>query len=212
MRPPGAVIPSSPSRPTRPRLSPLRRQLSRFTLLVLLGACSTGRADDALPSEAQLRQRLGELQAAAIRRAGLGEERERSWRRRVRAAALLPTVRLQASRGVRELLAVDELTGQQVIQGGGDSLSLHLTASWSLERLAFTGDELAVEREAAQRAERRRQLLGEVTRLFFEQRRLAAVAGRPGLSSSERLEARLRSDEAGALLDALTSPGAGGRE
>ncbi len=78
-------------------------------------------------------------------------------------------------------------------------------AAWDLDKLVMSPERIRVLRESQDAARQREKLLAEVTRLYFERRRLQVdllLKPRSDLASSTRDALRL--EELTALLDALT--------
>lgn len=140
---------------------------------------------------------LAELQAAAVRYAGLEPERVRSWLHRLRVAPLLPRLHAQGSRGGIGIQVLDALypstTGWRVA----------VDATWSLDELIFRSAELQVAQTAMRMHHERQQLLALVTRTYFD--RLRLLRG-PSVSNNpqDELEKQLRLAELTATLNSLT--------
>jgi len=158
-------------------------------------------------AELPTRPGIAEVQEAALRRATLAPRTAQRWLRRVRAAALLPTV--QAGLDVRS----DQ--GWQLDQaaGDGDELSrdlgagraLQVRASWDLDRLIFNADELRAARAALDLADVRERLLVRVTQLYFErQQLLLEIASLPARDGHEAIGRHVRLAEVEAVLAGLT--------
>lgn len=96
---------------------------------------------------------------------------------RARAAATLPELRLRASRTTDEgqSLSPTSYDPQRITATGGTSLWLEARATWRLDRLVFTDDEIALERARAQRAEQRERLTARVLALLFAWQRALAL-------------------------------------
>lgn len=171
------------------------------TILTLaLGASATARAapEDVLKAFAG-EPSVASLQRAAARLAEVQPERVRSWLRRVRRAPLLPSVRARVAHGPYGFSASDYGYG-----AGWNGWRVDLEASWSLDKLVFNHDELALGRESQRLASRREALLTEVAQLYFERRRLQVDGITAPGSEAEQLERRLAIDELTAVLDGLT--------
>src|SRR3954468_16630719 len=97
---------------------------------------------------------VGELQRAAARLAEMDPERVQSWLRRIRASAVLPTVKLSVGRGLDELTR--DSYGRPTFTNT-DPWRFEVQASWSLDRLVFDRNELRASREAQRVAGRREE-------------------------------------------------------
>lgn len=147
-----------------------------------------------------------ELQRAALREAGLSANRARSMERRMRTAALLPSLRVRVGRGVGLVQTTSDYTGNaRLTLGDQNSWQFSVAAAWNLDRLAFRPEELRLVREEDRQASVRERLLLEVVRLDAERRRVAArIALAPFATPLDAAEARIRLDELTATLDAMT--------
>jgi hypothetical protein len=125
---------------------------------------------------------------------------------RARTAALLPELRLRASRTADEgqSLSPTSYDPQRITTTGGTSIWLEARATWRLDRLVFTDEEVALERARAQRAEQREKLSAHVLALLFAWQRALALEGDEHASPEDHLAASLRVLEAEAELDHFT--------
>lgn len=145
---------------------------------------------------------IAAVQEAAARFVGADPSRVRSWRARVRHAAWLPELRVRVQKGYEDdLLAT--ATGHS--RATDDDLVFEVQARWRFDRLLFDRNELFVSREATLLADLRREITAEVTRLYFQRRRLQ-VELRLASAASPRVHAHrvLRLQELTAELDAMT--------
>lgn len=150
---------------------------------------------------------IEEVQQEALRLAALEPRRARRLLSRVRWAGLLPEVDASVSRGLardedldREYQEVDELS-----LATDEDLDFRLSVTWDLDRLIYDPEELRAHREVASLAQRRRELLLAVTRLYYELLLLRAEERAGGeADAGARLERLVRMAELTALLDALT--------
>ncbi|HET6922482.1 MAG TPA: hypothetical protein VFI16_04975, partial [Anaeromyxobacteraceae bacterium] len=153
----------------------------------------------------------GEPPVEAVQRAAAAQldgesERLDSLRRRARHSAWLP--RLSAD------LEHDERTTRVVgFTGSAESDYLRfspgtrggLRATWELDRLVFSRDELAVADASSRLSRRREERVERATRLFFQRLRLKAeLALAPPEGALERVRGELELGRVTAELDALT--------
>jgi hypothetical protein len=145
----------------------------------------------------------------ALAVAGAAAERRRldSLSTRSRWSAVLPELRLRAQRNTDQALrwAPTSDDPYRVTQADGAGTTLEASATFQLDRLVFSRDELTVERL--------RQQAG-AEHLKLEQRVLVALLGlfrarqracTPGAEDSVRLEQQLRVLELAVELDAITA-------
>jgi hypothetical protein len=154
---------------------------------------------------------VAELQRAAIRHAELEPDRVRSWQRRLRLAALAPQLRVQVGHGLGDLVGTTDSAGTtRLTVNNTGSWSFLVGATWSLDRLVFSPEELRLGREAQRVASRRERLVTDVSRLYYERRRLQAALARVP-APEEAAELRLQVDELTAVLDGITGGALGRR-
>ncbi|HSN98705.1 MAG TPA: hypothetical protein VLS89_10490, partial [Candidatus Nanopelagicales bacterium] len=125
---------------------------------------------------------------------------------RARASALLPELRLRVARELQQeqRVAPTDDDPLRTTASGGASFWLEARATWRLDRVVFSDDEVALERLRRERAEAQRRLMDRVLELLFAWQRAGAREADPGLSPEERVEATLAALEAEATLDVLT--------
>jgi hypothetical protein len=125
---------------------------------------------------------------------------------RARSAAVLPELRLRASRTADEgqSLAPTSYDPQRTTTTGGTSVWLEARATWRLDRLVFADEEVTLERARAQRAEQRQKVVERVLTLLFAWQRALALEDDGHASPEEHLAASLRVLETEAELDLAT--------
>jgi hypothetical protein len=134
---------------------------------------------------------------------------------RARASALLPEIRLRASRLVDEAQALSptEYDPGRVTASGGTSVWLEARGTWRLDRILFADEEIALEKMRHDRADEQAKLTQRVLDLLFTWQRAVALeatleaqeaqgAGPADLEA--RVAAALKVAEAEASLDVLT--------
>ncbi len=132
-----------------------------------------------------------------------------SWRVRARVRAIAPQLQADAQGTIdNDLRKVTNLdAAQSEIESTTDSNTGRLTIGgrWDLDRLIFEPQEMAVAREAVRTANLRDRVLEEVTRRFFERRRLQVdLELAPPTDLSDRVRKELRLQELTADIDAFT--------
>jgi hypothetical protein len=178
---------------------------------------AAGTPRDAAPREpsvsfTQLRA-LSELSrratVVALSVAGAASDRRRldSQSTRARLSAALPELRLRAQRSTDQALrwAPTSDDPYRVTQADGAGTTLEVSATFHLERLLFSREELVVERLRAQAGQERLKLeqrvLGAVLGLF----RARELGCAEGAEQETRTQQRVRSLELFAELDVLTA-------
>jgi hypothetical protein len=147
--------------------------------------------------------------AVALAVAGAAVDRRRldALSTRARWSAVLPELRLRAQRNTDQALrwAPTSDDPYRVTQADGAGTTLEASATFRLDRLLFSREELVVERLRAQagqeRLELERRVLGAVVGLF-RARELGCAAG---VDEDARVQQRVRGVELFAELDVLTA-------
>jgi len=143
--------------------------------------------------------------AAAYRAASVGDGLGRldDLASRARKSALLPEVRLRATRYVDDRASVDALADQnRFTDSSSQNLGLEARLTFRLDRLAFADEEPGLERARLDVLSFRAKLAQKALELLFKHHRARVIAREPG---PEREEAAVVSAELAAALDALTA-------
>jgi len=185
--PSSAAPPSPPSARLRP--APTPRQGIEAALAQLPG-----------PS-------IEEVHEAAIKRAAIAPEAARRWLKRARAAAALPTLQSEfdhkSDQGWK--LAQEAGVADELRQDLGAGRQFRVRATWSLDRLIFSPEEVRAARAMLDAGIAREQLLIRVTQLYFERAQLLIERDlEPPESAAEALAQEIRLRELEALLSGLT--------
>ncbi len=148
-----------------------------------------------------------EIQEAAIRYAEVHPDKIRSWRSAAAKRAWLPTLKIAYDEG-RDWESSGYFYGgtyrdDDITKGRDRGWSVSLT--WELGDLIWNDDQTSIDTRSRLMVQLRDDVLNEVTRLYFERRRLQVEMH---LSSpketKERMETVLRIQELTADIDALT--------
>ena len=188
-------------------------------LLAVALASEVRSADEVLAAFAH-EPDVGTVQRWAADAAHVAPDTVRRWMRDARVAAALPALVVELRTGddwsndfqpfdadgnppvSNAVPTEDVLVGADV----GQDRALVLRASWDLAALVSSPDRLRAVHEAQDAVKLRERVLAEVTRLYFERRRLQVdvhLAPRADLAGQVRDELRLR--ELTAALDAWTA-------
>lgn len=150
-----------------------------------------------------------EVQNVALEYAKANPERIDSWHARARANAALPQFRTQfdydINQDLRTRTNLDATDARVITEDDDRSYEFQVRAQWDLDRLIFEPQELAVARESVRLASLRDRVLDEVTRRYFERRRLQIdLELSPPTDLNDRIRKELRLQELSADIDALT--------
>jgi hypothetical protein len=125
---------------------------------------------------------------------------------RARWSALLPKLRLRATRLVDESSSVSPTSydPDRTTASGGASLWLEARTTWRLDRLLFASEEVRIERLRLSAAKRARRARREVLELLHRWRRALLEVSDPALDSQACRRAQLEAEHAAASLDVIT--------
>ncbi|MFO0586033.1 MAG: hypothetical protein U0441_00770 [Polyangiaceae bacterium] len=125
---------------------------------------------------------------------------------RAKTSALLPELRLRATRAIdeSEALSPTEYDPTRRTASGSATTWLEARATFRLDRLVFADDELAVERQRMARAAERSRIVERVLDLLDTWQRARAAAEDPQADPSARARADLAVAASEASLDVMT--------
>ncbi|MFH1854331.1 MAG: hypothetical protein ABH815_03355 [Candidatus Omnitrophota bacterium] len=148
---------------------------------------------------------IREVQEIAIKYAEVHPDKIKKWRESARKKALLPNVSVGVDRYVTDYYHWDAGQNPDVLVKGDDVVSWDLTMTWDLGELIWNDDQTSIDTRSRLMVQLRDDVLGEITRTYFERRRLQIEThlSQPD-NQSKRIEKRLRIDELTADLDAMT--------
>ena len=150
---------------------------------------------------------IAQVQAAAIRYAEVHPEKIRRWRRQASLKALLPSVDLGFDQDRSRDSSIDEGTfpNYQLISSQDLDSSLDLSVTWDLGELIWSPHQTSIDVRSKLMAQLRDDLINEVTRTYFERRRLqVALLTAPPSDQHALMDKELRLQELTALIDGLT--------
>lgn len=149
-----------------------------------------------------------DVHKAAVRYALVTQGRITSLFSRARFAGWLPEFRFRYNRNIdddRTTVFPTSTTPILTSQATDLDHRFEFRATWDLDKLIFNQEELRVYRELKKLIELRVDVMKEVTKLYYERRRLQVdLVLRPPRTLLERVRRMLRLQELSADLDALT--------
>jgi len=157
---------------------------------------------------------IRDVQRAAIQYAQVDPEKIKTWQAQVEKKAWLPKFSVGMNSDKNKTTS-DNIYGSYT--GGGQSyigpddktfynnFGWDVSLSWDLSDLVWNADQTSIDSRSKLMTELREDILNEVTRLYFERRRLQyEILGCEMNYSQVDLEKKMRLDELTALIDALT--------
>jgi competence protein ComEA len=152
---------------------------------------------------------IRDVQVAALDYARVHPEVVDGWMLRARVRAAAPQLLVQGETGVddnlKKITNLDATSPEIDALTNGGMGKLTVAARWDLDRLVFEPEEMIIARESVRTAALRDRVLEDVTRRYFERRRVEVeLFLAPPTDLGERIKIELRIDELAADLDALT--------
>jgi len=150
---------------------------------------------------------IADVQSAAIRYAEVHPDKIKRWRRQAALKALLPSVDVGVDHDHSRDSSIDEGTfpNYQLISSQDRDSSIDFSVTWDLSELIWNPDQTSIDVRSKLMAQLRDDLVNEVTRTYFERRRLqVALLTSPPSDQQALLEKELRLQELTALIDGFT--------
>lgn len=151
---------------------------------------------------------IGEVLQAAIEYADVHPDKINKWKKAVLYRAWLPELDFDYGKGrdweSDRYYYSGEYVDDDITRGRDEGWSVSM--SWELGKLIWSDDQTSeIDKRSEAMVELRDDILNEVTRLYFERRRLqAAMMVSPGAGIQEKINNELRLRELTAGIDALT--------
>ena len=149
---------------------------------------------------------IGQVREAAIRYADVHPDKIAHWRTQARLKSLLPDVSVSGGTNLTDFRHWDSGSNPDSLLRGERDIDWSASLSWELADLMWSTDHTSIDSRSKLMVELRNDVIDEVTRLYFERRRLQLqLAADPPTDPQIRLEKELRLQELAALIDGLTN-------
>jgi len=153
---------------------------------------------------------IAEVREAAIVYAEVHPDKILKWRRAAAASAWLPDLKVEYSKGKDWQSSTyfystssQKYKDDDITKGKDDGWSI--SANWELGELVWNSDQTSIDSRSRLVVQLRDDVLAEVTRLYFERRRLmVSILMSPPDKAADKIEQELRLQELTAGLDAMT--------
>ena len=146
---------------------------------------------------------IRDVQQWAVDYAEVNPEKIKKWRSAAGRKALLPNLSVGLNRSASELLHWDSGPNPDNLLKGRDFMDWDLSVSWDLGDLIWNSDQTSIDSRSKLMVELREDVLDQVTRLYFERRRMQ-VGMAASSDSQQMVDRQMRVEELTALIDALT--------
>ncbi len=140
----------------------------------------------------------------AVDYAEVSPDKIKNWRALAGKRAFLPDLSVGLDRAEGELYHWDTGPNPDNLLKGRDLLNWDVSLSWDLGDLVWSTDQTTIDSRSKLMVELREDILDQVTRLYFERRRLQAELAADALEPAAEFDKQLRVEELTALLDAFT--------
>ena len=148
---------------------------------------------------------IGDVQKAAIEYAEVHPDKIKHWRNAAKKQALLPNISMGLDRYLTDYWHWDSGTMPDTLQKGKDAVAWDVTMTWNMGELIWNSDQTSIDTRSKLMVELRDDIINEVTRTYFERRRLQIeILTSPPRDLKVSLEKELRLQELTADIDALT--------
>ena len=148
---------------------------------------------------------IKDVHAMAIRYSDTDQRKIETWHRQSRAKAFLPHFSVGVARDTGDLWHWDTGPNPDVLQKGREHRDWDMTVTWELADLVRSTDQTSIDSRSKLMTELREEVLDQVTRIYFERRRLQIeLVSCVYPAAGERMAAEMRVHELTALIDAYT--------
>lgn len=148
---------------------------------------------------------IGRVQETAIRYAEVHPEKIANWRKQARMSALMPKLTVTSDANLTDFRHWDSGTNPDTLQKGERDIDWSAGITWELGNLIWSDDQTSIDTRSKLMVELRDQILDDVTRSYFERRRLQVeLMTDPPSEPKAQLAKELRIQELTAILDGLT--------
>ena len=145
------------------------------------------------------------VQEMAVHYADVSNDKIKRWRSLARTRAFIPNISAGLDRSSTERLHWDTGSNPDNLLNGKDVLDWDLRLTWSLADVLWSDDQTAIDNRSKLMVELRDEILDQVTRLYFERRRLQVEMLKLVQENfTAGLDQKLRIDELTALIDSFT--------
>ncbi|MFP4473895.1 MAG: hypothetical protein ACLFPX_08565 [Candidatus Omnitrophota bacterium] len=144
---------------------------------------------------------IRDVQQIAVRYADVHPGKIQRWQKQSRFKALVPDISLGLDRSGTDLYHWDTGQNPDVLQRGEDYVDWDVSLKWDLSDMVWSSSQTSIDSRSKLNVELREDILDQVTRIYFERRRLQLRGAGP---EEDDLETALRIQELTALLDGYT--------
>ena len=151
---------------------------------------------------------IREVQEMAVDYADVHPDKIKRWHRQARMRAFVPTLSAGLDRSAADLTHWDTGPNPDVLSKGKDFLDWDVGLSWDFGDLVWSTDQTSIDSRSKLMVELREEVLDQVTRVYFERRRLQVeLLNQSDAPVDSMIDSQMRLAELTAVLDAFTGGG-----
>ncbi|PIW63476.1 MAG: hypothetical protein COW13_01760 [Candidatus Omnitrophica bacterium CG12_big_fil_rev_8_21_14_0_65_50_5] len=146
---------------------------------------------------------IRDVQSLAVHYAEVHPDKISNWRKQARFRAILPDLSIGLDRDAGEFWHWDTGPNPDQLTQGRELVDWGVSVSWDLGDLIWSSDQTSIDSRSKLMVELREDILNQVTRIYFERRRLQYELVRVS-DELQKFDTDLKIQEMTALLDGFT--------
>ena len=140
----------------------------------------------------------------AIDYADVHPDKIKRWQKQSRLKAFVPSLSTGIDRSATDLMHWDTGPSPDVLSKGKDFLDWDVNLSWNLGDMVWSSDQTSIDSRSKLMVELREEVLDQVTRVYFERRRLQVTLLSNGKTVDSAVDDQMRLAELTAIIDGYT--------
>lgn len=145
-----------------------------------------------------------QTQEMAVKYADVHPDKIKRWHRQSRLKAFAPTISTGIDRSASDLMHWDTGQNPDELTKGRDFIDWDVSLSWDLGDMVFSSDQTSIDSRSKLMVELREEVLDQVTRVYFERRRLQVTLLNHKKTGESSIEDEMRLAELTAIIDGFT--------
>lgn len=150
---------------------------------------------------------VSDVQKMAVIYADVHPDKIKRWHRQSRLKAFVPTLSTGIDRSATDLMHWDTGGTPDVLSKGRDFIDWDVNLSWNLGDMVWSSDQTSIDSRSKLMVELREEVLDQVTRIYFERRRLQVVLLSNVTLVDSVVDDQMRLAELTAIIDGYTGGG-----
>lgn len=145
-----------------------------------------------------------DVQEMAVHYADVHPDKIKRWHRQSRLKAFVPSLSTGIDRSATDLIHWDTGPNPDVLTKGNDFIDWDVSLSWDLGDMVWSSDQTSIDSRSKLMVELREEVLDQVTRIYFERRRVQVALLSAAEDSELKLDDEMRLEELTAIIDGYT--------